>query len=306
MKITRRQFLGTTSTVAAGAAFFPGALLWGDESSTGMVVCQLTNKTRSQMMSYIVKSASGKLLVVDGGCSGDADHLLEMLEKLNGAPNPKIAGWFLSHCHADHICALCELIHTKRLPEVERIYFNFPSLEWLLENEASESRTTHTFHERIQAVEDVVVKTKKDQKIVCDNIVVTILNDPHLEPRRNSINNSNVCFRFETPQTSLVFLGDLGAEGSEKLLEVQPEALLRADAVQMAHHGQAGATRELYATIAPKICFWPTPTWLWNNDRGQGVDSGPWTIRNEKRWMKELSVEAHYIGKDGTQSVEFA
>ncbi len=41
----------------------------------------------------------------------------------------------------------------------------------------------------------------------------------------------------------------------------------------MAHHGQAGATKQLYEAIAPKICLWPTPEWLWNNDAGNGKNT---------------------------------
>ncbi|MDO4582485.1 MAG: MBL fold metallo-hydrolase [Planctomycetia bacterium] len=306
MQSTRRQFLAAAGSAVVGTSLFPQAILLAEESSAGMTVCQLTNQTHSQMMSYIVKTASGELLVVDGGCAGDANHLLEMLEKLHGQSNPKIAGWFLSHCHGDHVLALCELIQSGRLPKVEKIYYHFPTAEWLLASEPGSTRTINIFHEQISSVQERVVQTVQGQKFQYGNLTVTVLNDPHLDPKRNPINNSNVCFRFETPQFSLLFLGDLGQEGSQKLLEIQPTAMLRADAVQMAHHGQSGATRELYATIAPKICFWPTPTWLWNNDRGKGPDSGPWTIRKEQRWMQELGVETHYIGKDGTQTVEFS
>ena len=304
MKTNRRQFLSAAGAAVLGSALcvnFPLSAQTPDEIE--MTVCQLTNKTRSQMMSYIIRTKTGELIVVDGGMAGDADHLLEMLEKLNGGPNPKVTAWFLSHCHSDHFMALTELIRTDRLPEVEKFYFNFPELKWIETYEAVWAHEAKCFFEHIVKVQDRIITTRKDQKLTFGPLTVTVLNDPYL-CERNPVNNSNVCFRFETKNSSLIFLGDLGNEGSTELLKLQPAEMLRAEAVQMAHHGQQGATRELYAVIAPKICFWPTPDWLWNNDRGKGPDSGPWTIRNEKQWMQELNVQTHYIGKDGTVCVD--
>ena len=63
----------------------------------------------------------------------------------------------------------------------------------------------------------------------------------------------------------ILFLGDTGTESSEKLIKGQGNNL-KADIVQMAHHGQAGATEELYKIVKPEICLWPTPEWLWNNN----------------------------------------
>ena len=304
MKTNRRQFLSAAGAAVLGSALcvnFPLSAQTPDEIE--MTVCQLTNKTRSQMMSYIIRTKTGELIVVDGGMPGDADHLLEMLEKLGG-PKPKVTAWFLSHCHSDHFMALTELIRTDRLPQVEKFYFNFPELKWIETYEAVWAHEAKCFFEHIVKVQDRIVTTRKDQKLTFGPLTVTVLNDPYL-CERNPVNNSNVCFRFETKNSSLLFLGDLGKEGSTELLKLQPAEMLRAEAVQMAHHGQQGATRELYAVIAPKICFWPTPDWLWNNDRGKGPDSGPWKIRLEQQWMKELNVQTHYIGKDGTVCVDF-
>ncbi|MBQ6106835.1 MAG: MBL fold metallo-hydrolase, partial [Thermoguttaceae bacterium] len=100
---TRRQFL-----TAVGASALCGTLSAsasaeeGQAPAVGMTVCQLKNQTRTQMMGYIIRTATGELIVVDGGNAGDASHVLEMLEQLNGGPNPKVTAWFLTHAHSDH------------------------------------------------------------------------------------------------------------------------------------------------------------------------------------------------------------
>ena len=72
----------------------------------------------------------------------------------------------------------------------------------------------------------------------------------------------------------------------------------------MSHHGQAGATKELYKEISPKICLWPTPEWLWNNDSGQGENSGQWKTFETRSWIEELGVKENYIAKDKDIKIE--
>lgn len=67
----------------------------------------------------------------------------------------------------------------------------------------------------------------------------------------------------------------------------------------MAHHGQAGATEELYKEINPIICLWPTPKWLWNNDNGGGENSGTWKTMETRSWMENIGVKQNHVAKDG-------
>ena len=98
-------------------------------------------------------------------------------------------------------------------------------------------------------------------------------------------------------------LGDTGVNLSKKLLDTQKEKL-KSDIVQMSHHGQNGATKELYSQIQPQICMWPTPEWLWKNDSGTGEDSGTWKTKATRKWMEELNVKENYVEKDGNITIK--
>ena len=104
--------------------------------------------------------------------------------------------------------------------------------------------------------------------------------------------------KFYIGGKTLLILGDTGINSSQKLLNKQKEKL-KSDIVQMAHHGQSGATEELYKVVNPKICLWTTPEWLWNNDAGEGLNTGPWKTFETRKWMEKLKVEKNYIAKDG-------
>ena len=79
---------------------------------------------------------------------------------------------------------------------------------------------------------------------------------------------------------------------------------LFADYTQMAHHGQAGVNREFYRYIRPQRCLWPAPDWLWDNNNGNGYDSGPWQTVETRRWMDEFEITEHFVEKDGTVRIE--
>ena len=94
------------------------------------------------------------------------------------------------------------------------------------------------------------------------------------------------------------------AEGDRLLHLYKGTGKLKADYVQMAHHGQGGVTFEVYEEIAPKACFWCTPLWLWNNDAGKGFNTHVFKTVEVRGWMDRLGITEHYILKDGLQVVE--
>ena len=101
---------------------------------------------------------------------------------------------------------------------------------------------------------------------------------------------------------SMIFLGDAFTRASEELLE-NPE-ILKADAVQMAHHGQNGVTKEVYEAIQPKICCFNAPEWLYNNDNGGGYNSGKWKSIEVRSWVEELGAKS-ILAFQGDQTIEF-
>ncbi len=109
--------------------------------------------------------------------------------------------------------------------------------------------------------------------------------------------------KMTTQQNTILFLGDTGEESASKLIKNQKNKL-KADIVQMAHHGQNGASKELYEIIQPATCLWPTPYWLWINDSGEGEDSGPWKTKETRQWMEDLKVTNNIIEKDGNIKIQ--
>jgi hypothetical protein len=94
--------------------------------------------------------------------------------------------------------------------------------------------------------------------------------------------------------TNVLFLADLGIEGGNKLLEkYKGTGYLKADIVQMSHHGQKGVSEDVYKEVSPRVDLWRTPYWLWNNQPiGQEFNTGSWDTLNVRKYMKDLNVNS--------------
>ena len=266
-------------------------------------VYMLTSQSRVQMMSFIIKS-DDRLLVVDGGNTCDADFLCTYVRSLGG----KIDGWFLTHPHSDHIDAMYSLLE-RRFDDVElgTIYLNFPSDEFLKTADPNqfehvvrlrEQFATHNIKPHTVHVGDAYNFGEMTIKVLREPDESITTGDPY--------NNASVVYRLEADGKSMIFLGDLGVDGGKQLLEQVPRHLIKADYVQMAHHGQNGVDKPVYEAIDPDYCFWCTPDWLWDNDAGRGYDTHSWKTIVTRGWMSEIGVKWHYISKDGTHEVPLA
>lgn len=256
---------------------------------------QLSPQGTRQMMGYILKTEKEKLIVIDGGTTDDTEQLIEQINENGG----KVDYWFLTHAHDDHVGAFTEIVQNTDI-EIKKIYVSINELEWYEKNEPERIEFTKKFLEtlKLNKIKDKIIEPNINDKINVDNLTVEILGIKNPEIVENAGNEQSMVFTIETEKSKLLFLGDTGIKSSEKLLTKQKEKL-KSDIVQMSHHGQAGASKELYEAVSPKICLWPTPEWLWNNDSGMGENSGPWKTLETRSWMDELKVEKNYIAKDG-------
>ncbi len=261
---------------------------------------QLQDNSSRQMMGYIMKTSTGKVIVIDGGLNEDEPNLVKHIQELGN----KVDVWFITHPHEDHASAIIKVIEETDIP-IEKIYYTMNEIEWYKEYEPKRAEEAERFYNALQN-ERVKGKTEEvilNQIINIDFIKCEILGVKNPEITNNGFNNSSMVIKMNLPKSSILFLGDTGEESGEKLLNTQKNKL-KSDIVQVAHHGQGGAKESLYKEINPRICLWPTPEWLWNNDSGGGKGSGPWTTLETRQWMKNLGVKIHVIEKDGDTTIK--
>ena len=252
---------------------------------------------------YIIRTRNNKIIVVDGGRNIDADILYDYIIKYG---NGKVDYWYITHAHDDHVGALLELLNGTYELEIENLYYYFNSLDWY---EKYDKRGFETEKAMIEALSNYKIKNKvecyKGQIIQMDNVNCEIIRiaNPEITNSDNG-NEASMVFKLtaEDVDKSMIFLGDAYVYTSKELLE-EPEKL-KSDAVQMSHHGQNGVTKEVYDAIDPNICFFNAPEWLYNNDNGNGYNSGNWKSITVREWMEEKQT-TNILAFEGDQTIRF-
>ena len=273
-------------------------------------IYNLQTQTPIQMQSNIITTADGKVIAVDGGHRQDACYFLNFLKELTGQEKPRIDAWFLTHAHNDHFDCFFEIIenHFDEI-EIGKIYFNLPSPQFF-ENaprpDRDSVRTTAHFYELLPKFADKIVVVFGGDKYEIGDAQIEILYSPDYEIVANVGNNSSIVFKVTLGGKTILMLADAGVESGNKLLaKHKGTGVLKADVCQMAHHGQMGVTKEFYEEVAPEVCIWCAPKWLWDNDAGKGFNTHCFRTVEVRQWMDEIgTVKQNIVDMDGTQGYE--
>ena len=285
---------GKTGNASGGSAVNQTAASRGGYFNGGEME-MLANQTASQMESFVLTTASGKLIVVDGGTEEDSQHLRDVIYGKGG----EVAVWLITHPHSDHVGALTQILNTPDSGiRIDSIYYHFADLEWYRQNESYRAQMVADLETALGNLSPSALhpNIQKGDVIDVDDARITVMNNPYLF-QNNAINNSSVVYKIEMGGKKIMFLGDLGAEAGNSFLNEHQGENLKCDVVQMAHHGENGVGYDFYKRLSPSICFWCAPEWLWTNNNGTG-NLLTLTVRT---WMRELGVNKNYVCKDGDQ-----
>lgn len=259
----------------------------------------MPDKGNINSMGYLIITRNEKNIFIDGGRDIDKDLVQFFIDKYG-----TIDHWIITHGHADHVGALCRLLNEENI-EINNIYYSLLSEEWYKENDKRGYESEKALIDELKS--DKIKKhhvCKEGQVINIDNIRIDIIRNPNPEiTNGDNGNEASMVFKVtsEDVNKSMVFLGDAMTLASKELLE-NPK-ILKADAVQMAHHGQNGVTKEVYDAISPEVCFYNTPKWLWNNDNGTGYNTGGWKTVEVRSWFNE-SVK-NFVAYEGDRIIRF-
>jgi beta-lactamase superfamily II metal-dependent hydrolase len=265
----------------------------------------MKNSSRIQMQGCVIITDKRNVIVIDGGNGADYEHLNEIIKNEG---NGRVKAWFITHQHSDHTGAFCKLSAVDPQLEVENVYYNFPTIDDLFTYGGRSALGDRLKLETFALIEgrysDGAHVINEREKLVIDDVTITVLRVYNPEIKCNFENNSSCVLRIEGKKSSVLILGDLGAVGGDDTLSKCTYEDLKTDYVQLAHHGQQAVKRDFYEFIRPERCLWATPDWLWDNDEGGGFNTGPYETIETRNLMDELGVKEHIITKDGTQSFE--
>ena len=293
----------TTDPAAPAPSVFGTVQTETTDSSTLFGPGRLANHdTAAQMLSVIIETGQGGMIVVDGGWRENSEYLLNQLKAKGG----HVQAWLLTHPDSDHVGALAEILyqHSGEIT-IDGVYYSLLDDAWYQEKDANVASMVSYLKGALAKLpaEALHGDITAGQIIEAGPAKIQVLNQAY-KMKSDFVNNSSVAYLVSLNGTNVVFLGDLAQAGGEQLLNDVDLRSLGCDIVQMAHHGQNGVGYEVYKALRPRICLWPTPQWLWDNDNGGGAGSGSWKTLETRNWMVRLGIEAYYCTKDGDQVIE--
>ncbi len=246
-------------------------------------VWQVGNKD-DLAMSYAVVS-DGQLCVIDGGQAAEAPVLYKFLQNLTGNSTPTVDKWILTHAGVDHVGALSAMMNSTAYKlTVNNLYYSDPSTTsaWVSKYSNWGNNGYSTFTTALSSGSNrSIVKNSSalslNQTISLGTasfkVLYTLKDCYNIIKNYESLYGSDYALAaqdaasvlrltFENGKTML-FLSD-AYDNTATYLNAHPSEVANMYALQMAWHGES-TFNNLYNTVNPTVCFWPTYRSLWSS-----------------------------------------
>ena len=187
-------------------------------------------------MGYIIKTETGKLIVVDGGNTNDAVNFYNLLRRYSDTEHITIDYWILTHPHGDHVNCLIEMSeynHMVNNIELKNLVYYFP--EGFKDKNGN---TCVAYKEMIHSVAKKFganeIEPKTGSTILADDAKIKFLYVPTDYEVLNNTNQLSLIFTVTT-EKKIMFTGDAFNHSLTLLANTKKEDL-KCDILQMPHH----------------------------------------------------------------------
>lgn len=217
-------------------------------------------------MCYIIRCCDNSFFVIDSAhpySINDDERIYNFLRKLTPAGEKiRVAGWFFSHAHEDHVGKFCDILRYKTDIEIEALYYNFISTEhrdshnWMPSNKNFQRMYEQLFEEHTEIKK---IKLHSGQHFFVRNLEFRVLcTHEDVYPNSNlNYNDSSTMLIMNACGNTVQFPGDAGFEESD-IVCPRFGKLLKCDIMQAAHHGHFGTRTEFYELSDAKTILFPT------------------------------------------------
>lgn len=293
------------------------SIIYGPKSDVPILNAPITNYQKlvtpsiSQMALYntgqsnVIQLEDGSFVVIDGGRlkgssetnNHDAEILYNFLvsKKPSSHSKPKVI-WMFTHAHSDHVnLARYNFLPTyKDKIELKYVCMNFPNFD-VLENyvpsggkwrEGAEySAFTTSINGVLTAIErnfpGTPIHTVHSGDILylpgCEIEILSTHEDYYLNGFQYT-NDTSISFMVKMSGRRFMVYGDTTERVNDHIYDRYGN-YLKADIIQVTHHGVGGATLETFKANDPDICLWPVRESIFKNDSRAKTSVHMW-IRN--------------------------
>lgn len=227
-------------------------------------------------MCYIIRACDGSFFIIDSAhtysCRDDERIHSFLRERTPDGEKIRIAGWFFSHGHDDHIAQFTNFLkYCSNDVIIEGLYFNFPTFEhkdahnW----QGAGKGYVDQFLDAISKRSDIPVYTlHAGQTFYVRNLKFDVLcSHEDVFPKSNeNYNDSSVVLMMTAEGTKVCFPGDAGHEESYILEERYKNGYLKCEIMQSAHHAHFGTTEDFYRMTNSEVALVPSTQIMYDGD----------------------------------------
>ncbi len=216
-------------------------------------------------MCYIIRCADNSFFVIDSAhfySINDNDRIHAFLRSMTPEGEKiRIAGWFITHGHDDHVCKAKDYLKYNMADTVvDCFYMNIIPTDhrdngfWGEANKAF----SDSFCETVKELGIPVVKLHTGQHFFVRNLEFEVLcTHEDVYPQVFSdYNNSSTVLMMKTMGQKILFPGD-ASDKSSVVLEQRYAHYLKCDIIQLAHHGHHGTSARFYEYAAAPVVLCP-------------------------------------------------
>lgn len=208
---------------------------------------------------YTIYNETKGLIVVDGGWTEDASSVRTVVDEYGG----HIDAWILTHPHQDHIGAFNLLYTELEGITIDAIYtVDMASPEECLKVAPWDNVDAYEDFLKLN-VPDITYLYAGDVLDICGLSfeIISAYDDNVKSLSKDYLNDGSMIFKVTNQEESMLFCSDVGINLSDYLVKKWGNAL-KADYLQMAHHGYGGLSDQFYQLVSPEIAFFDAPDWL--------------------------------------------
>ncbi len=260
----------------------------------------------------VLRTKEGRLVVIDGGRHGQAEHIVRCLEALSDG-KPVIEAWLLSHLHKDHYGVLHDILESEELRSritVKKFYHHLLPLDYYIEKAPDKEAVFEEVIARLETMRNVwgteMCEVSVGEHITVDELDFKVLRIPvlHEGERVMGVNDSSVIYKLFTHGQSVLFLGDAEQRCDRDLLDDCADEL-KSDVMKIPHHGNGNLSKKCYAAISPKLFWFQTCERDWYSDGGEGQSTRNIGMIRTHYYIKSLGTESKRILRDSKGLITF-
>ncbi len=245
-------------------------------------ITQYGDANGNQSMCYSIESPNGELIIIDGGYDTDAPKVRSIIENLGG----RVDHWIITHPHPDHVGAFNVIFDDLQDVEIGEIYTI--DMDYAYYKEMAQPwddfAEYETFLEITDGYENLNYLYAGDELNISDLSMIVFNSAVQVA---DPANNGSLMFKITASSQSMLFCADVGEIMSESIME-EFEPQLKADYIQMGHHGNGGLSDAFYHKVSPDTAFFDAPNWLMDNIDPATGESGSWDTPENRALMESM------------------